>query len=612
MHVERIASTANDMPGIVAAAELAMPPGKPLPVCDDFTSSERYTEELLHFVTASRIFQTLCGGVHILDFFVNEPGLFRTLIPDEWQAFLLASTPMELLDTLMRDDLDAASAARLPISLREYILNVRRLSLKRQFSPRALKSPVLPRHVALGMNAKKIHEVTHFAGYLDDLSRSIADICGEEPERMVDLGSGQNYLGRALASPPYNRHVVAVEGREHNTAGAKFLDVLSGLATREKVMRNKKAFLQGLKDDKMARAQDVTHGEAAIHATPTPEKPQSGADARPTEQLNAVYNEGDGKGSIRYVTGHMQNGDLSDVMSQLQLVAPPATDTVSNNSLLAMSIHSCGNLSHFGVRSLLANPAVRAIAIVGCCYNLMTERLGPPPAGARPSLQAINGRIRREEEKKDPEGFPMSNQLCNYGGHGVRFNVTARMLACQAPQNWTEKESDGFFTRHFFRAVLQKIFLDRGVITKVFHGEDRRAQSESYHAAFDMSTEPVILGSLPKRCYTSFRAYVRGAIAKLLDHTELVKYRAIVQERMASITDEEINRYEETYSRRRRELSAVWSLMAFSACLVESAIVTDRWLYLKEHNDVVSHCWVEAVFDYAQSPRNLVVVGIKR
>jgi len=33
---------------------------------------------------------------------------------------------------------------------------------------------------------------------------------------------------------------------------------------------------------------------------------------------------------------------------------------------------------------------------------------------------------------------------------------------------------------------------------------------------------------------------------------------------------------------------------------------------LKEHQDVVKDAWVEAVFDYEQSPRNLVVVGIKR
>jgi hypothetical protein len=55
----------------------------------------------------------------------------------------------------------------------------------------------------------------------------------------------------------------------------------------------------------------------------------------------------------------------------------------------------------------------------------------------------------------------------------------------------------------------------------------------------------------------------------------------------------------------------VWSLMAFSAGVVESLIVVDRWLWLQEQEEV-AEAWVEPVFDYAVSPRNMVVVGIKK
>jgi hypothetical protein len=51
--------------------------------------------------------------------------------------------------------------------------------------------------------------------------------------------------------------------------------------------------------------------------------------------------------------------------------------------------------------------------------------------------------------------------------------------------------------------------------------------------------------------------------------------------------------------------------MAFSAGVIEAAIVVDRWLWLREQ-EVVRECWVESVFDYAVSPRNLVVVGVKK
>ncbi|KAF3359224.1 hypothetical protein VdG1_02247 [Verticillium dahliae VDG1] len=80
---------------------------------------------------------------------------------------------------------------------------------------------------------------------------------------------------------------------------------------------------------------------------------------------------------------------------------------------------------------------------------------------------------------------------------------------------------------------------------------------------------------------------------------------------MGDVTDEEIADYEARFASRGREVSAVWSLMAFSAGIVESLIVTDRWLFLEEA-DVVKDAWVETVFDYKQSPRNLVVVGIKK
>ena len=144
--------------------------------------------------------------------------------------------------------------------------------------------------------------------------------------------------------------------------------------------------------------------------------------------------------------------------------------------LMAISIHSCGNLSHHGIRSLLLNPSVHAIAIVGCCYNLMTERLGPPTYKVpllRPNLRAINApRLTREAAACDPHGFPMSHRIGTYNGDGLRLNITARMMAVQAPQNWTEKESDVFFTRHFYRALLQKVFLDYGVVTKMKHDKD--------------------------------------------------------------------------------------------------------------------------------------------
>ncbi|KAI1501086.1 methyltransferase domain-containing protein [Biscogniauxia marginata] len=587
-----------------------MIPSKPLPYPDCWSSPDEYVENLLDFATTSDTFQILCGGVHILDFFTSEPSLYSAAVPQEWQLYLLQCSPTRLLDLLMRDDLDSLPDPQPPESLMRYIRDIRRLSLAREFSTNTEKLPKLTRQVSVGMKPKKMHEVRSFASYVNSLADDIAAEQQEDITHFVDFGSGQNYLGRALASVPYNKQIVAVEGREHNILGAKELDMLAGVIDKPRVMRNKKLYLRQL--DSMIPENQLD--QKALNRASKPVKIADGyeADLGPTNISDSVYTPEDGKGFIRYVEGRLESGDLSDVVSQLERSPSGEDQDQKSLRLMAISIHSCGNLSHHGIRSLILNPRVRAIAIVGCCYNLMTEKLGPPTYKhpyMRPSLQALNGRVIRESARRDPQGFPMSDRLSAYEGAGVRLNITARMMACQAPQNWTEAESDGFFTRHFFRAVLQKMFLDRGVITKVYHAGGGPPES----SPFDASTDPVVIGSLRKPCYGSFAAYVRGAVAKLTAASpEHRGHRDVIREKMADVTDEEIARYEAAYAPRRREISAVWTLMAFSAVVTESLIVTDRWLFLRQHSDLVQHCWAETVFDYRESPRNLVVVGIKR
>ncbi|KAH7152213.1 methyltransferase domain-containing protein [Dactylonectria estremocensis] len=598
-----------------------MIPDKPLPYNGDYASPEEYVEKLLNFAWTSDMLQILCGGVHILDFFTIEPGLFHYALPEEWQTFILSYDIMQFLDLLMRDDLNNLTFQgdqKPPASFIEYIRTIRNLSLGRSFTPRQQKLPVLPRSVAVGMNPKKIHEVTNFADYVDRLSGDIAEQSGDDISHFVDFGSGQNYLGRALASEPYNRHVVAVEGREINVTAARGLDISSGLAIKPKVMRNKKLWSK----IRETRGPDAQGDPEALAKVIREVAGDDAFDFRPVKELEAEYTAEQGKGFVQYISGRLDSGDLADVIAQIE-TSDASEGEKTELKLMAVSIHSCGNLSHFGIRSMVLNPNIRAVAIVGCCYNLLTEKLGPPTykhAYLRPTLEAVNGRLFQESEKHDPQGFPMSQRFSKYQGEGIRLNITARMMACQAPQNWSEKDSEGFFSRHFFRAVLQKMFLDRGVVNKVRHYEPEAGvkddaaavnQSDS-ESPFDISTNPVIIGSLRKSCYGSLKAYVRGAVQKLTSNTDYKQYADVMREKMADITDEEIERYEAMYLPRRKELCAIWSLMAFSAMAIESLIVADRWTYLQEHSDIVRHAWVETVFDYAQSPRNLVVVGIKK
>lgn len=565
----------------------------------------------------------------------------------------------------MRDDLSLWSSSA-PSSLLQYVADIRRHSLDRKVDTHGRKKvEKLPRNVAVGMIPKKIHEVGNFADFIVRTADDIKSQTGNEITHFVDFGSGQNYLGRTLASPIYGKNVVAVESREHNIQGAKGMDVLAGVAEREVVMRNKKLFRMqqdSLTPEEMLK--DKEKRRKAKIGNALEKRPERGeVDLRPSRELTVTHssNAEEGRGFIQYVEHVVRDGDLSDVVVEIErlksaspvdvkvvtsettgtiLEVATSTSTEPNRPtrsleilstiqeakdkptrLMAMSIHSCGNLSHHGIRSLILNPSVSAIAIVGCCYNLLTSRLGPPTfktpslATQRQNLRAINvPRLDREDAAEcDPHGFPMSNRITTYGSssEGIRLNITARMMACQAPQNWTEKESDSFFTRHFYRALLQRVFLDKGVVSIM---PDNSFPERGTSTATPESTEPVIIGSLRKSCYDNFVSYVRGALHKLSANPdpERAEQSKLVGMKIGDITDEEIDDYFQRYKEFKKELSVVWSFMAFSASVVESLIVVDRWLWLIEHGEEMRDAWVEAVWDYEESPRNLVVVGLKK
>ncbi|KAI4163703.1 MAG: hypothetical protein LQ342_002737 [Letrouitia transgressa] len=615
-----------------------MGPRNPLPFSSEFTDAEAYIDSLLSFVVSSSLFQTLCGGVHILEFFINEPDIYSTILPLDWRVFFALHDISDIIDLLTRENLDLFSSKPKddegdateensqsksrenrsewrgnstlpPPSLVEYIRLIRIHNLNRevelpdgclQVTP---APPPLARHVSVGMKPKKIHEVEHLARYVTDLSIDISSKTPYSISHFVDFGSGQNYLGRALASQPYCRRVVAIESKSSNIDGARGMDVTAKLAKKQVVMRNKKEYRR------------EEHRVDTVNIPSWPQKfrvcndSPSRSDSKVltcADEESKVKNES----NIQYVQTIIQNGDLSLVVDKVKSIPQQSQSQQSNTKphLMVISLHSCGNLLHHGLRSLILNPSVKAVAMVGCCYNLITERLSPPTYKL-PSLRLCTPRLEQTSSACDPHGFPMSERLAHYQhahGPGIRFNITPRMMAVQAPQNWTETDCESFFTRHFYRALLQKILVDRGF----FEGNKNSDDIMGRHDPQKLSRagHPIVIGSLRKACYASFQSYVRGAVAKLKDAP---LHREQVTRCMADISNEEIARYEDAYRERKKELSVVWSLMAFSATVVESVIVVDRWQYLREQQEV-RDCWVEAAFEYKQSPRNFVVVGIKR
>lgn len=291
-------------------------------------------------------------------------------------------------------------------------------------------------------------------------------------------------------------------------------------------------------------------------------------------------------GSLQYVHKRIENGDLSDVVTAIKSHPNPSDSENDQNytdpSLMIISLHSCGNLIHHALSSLLLNPSVRACAIIGCCYNLMAEKQGT--TFKPPFREYSHPRLISCAEAADPHGFPLSKRLEE---EHITLNITARMMACQAPYNWTRETSEGFFSRHYYRALLQRVLLDTNVIQPPSHEQS--------------GTQPLVIGSLRKSAYASFPAYASAAGAKV---SELLG-------RPVEITPELAAEYDARFVTRRKELCVLWSLMAWTAAVVESLIVVDRVLFLRERLGGKGKVWVETVFEYEYSPRNLVIVGVR-
>ncbi|CUS07598.1 unnamed protein product [Tuber aestivum] len=538
-----------------------MPPSQPLPYDPQFTSPEEYIASLLTF-TSDPLFQILCGGVHILDFFTRDSDaeptdLYHEILPTDWISFFSAQEVPSILDYLLRIPIDQFPKT-CPQTLVTFITQVRVHSLNRGFTrppaPAKTKKSAGISHsgeegaLNTGMRPKKIHEVENFSAFVDDLVSNVnardKPTGGEGITHILDFGSGQAYLSRTLAKK-YGHNVVGIESRPGNIEGAKEMDARFENLAKKRERKGRKRQQSG---ESTSRA---TNGDSIAAEETAPNTSNNGK-----------------SGTLQYIQKCISGNDLTPITTLIPFPTP--------KSLLLISLHSCGNLLHHGLTSFLTTPSVKACALIGCCYNLLTEKSG---ATYKPPLRSLHPRLVTTSAVADPDGFPLSHRF-THTRPGVRLNITARMMACQAPGNWTASSSEAFFTRHFFRALLQRIFFDRGLVT---------------------GAEPVIIGSLRKKCYSSFGEYVFGAIDKI----------GWTQRLQVSV--DEVARYEELFAPRKKDLSVLWSLMAFCAGVVESLIVVDRWVYLMEGvgKGLLKEAWVEAGFEYGASPRNLVVVGVR-
>lgn len=160
----------------------------------------------------------------------------------------------------------------------------------------------ISKHILGGMSDKKIHEVE----FMSQVIKNVADERGITS--VIDLGSGQGYLSRALAFD-YGLEVLAVDMSEVQTTGA-------------------------IRFDKKA--------------------------------LKSMNDQSEEHPNLKHVTEKITPENISQVLARW------SPDSSEDKRWLVTGLHTCGDLSPMIFNLFTESKEVSCVVNVGCCYNALT------------------------------------------------------------------------------------------------------------------------------------------------------------------------------------------------------------------------------------------------
>lgn len=241
-------------------------------------------------------------------------------------------------------------------------------------------------------------------------------------------------------------------------------------------------------------------------------------------------------------------------------------------------LHTCGNLAPSCLRIFQHCKQIQAICNIGCCYNKLDEQFAHPSDDNLPDkrFRVFDGKIIQIEPNLRDEckisGFPMSKHLRD---KEYALGRNARMLAVQ-PFHRIVDEMEQPHDHLFYRALLEVLIVKN-------HPQYKNA---------------IHVGRI-KKCHT-FIEYVRKCSKRI----ELLNFD--------HLTDGEINDMYNAHVHHYDYLKLFYMMRLSLAPIIETIILLDRFLYLKEQNDnELSTIYLVKFFDSVLSPRCYGIVGIK-
>ncbi|KAJ1959763.1 hypothetical protein GGI12_004166 [Dipsacomyces acuminosporus] len=385
-----------------------------------------------------------------------------------------------------------------------------------------------------GMNPKKQAEVVDLAYLVDLVAQS------SNSQLVVDVGAGQGYLSRVLAYGENTSRpsVLAVDFAEGQKRGAEVYQ-----RRTIKQLRGQKAKADGYKWD----------------------------DSNENRLIHKVLAVG---------------------MGSTQELAEISRTAANGTSWMLCGLHACGDLSSSVLKTFAESPDAKAVVLVPCCYNHISENRG---AGI--------------------SGFPLSEEF-----QGIEFGLNALKAACQATSRWGTKAEDTMeaFRRNYYRALLHYLMVSQGKLSKDdsfpsvggVTSTDLHAAMERERMQFDvyqqqgqtsagLEIEAQGSGMKENNGMTEedkdFALYVYAALGKL-------KHKWHPQLQLCIDCRRQM-------SHGFKQMAAVWTLRSLVGPLIEGMVVLDRALYLRSHCGPGGSVSAFALFDPVTSPRNVVLVA---
>ncbi|POI28998.1 hypothetical protein CIB84_007252 [Bambusicola thoracicus] len=484
---------------------------------------------------------------YIIDFFTE--GLWAKL-PPAWQAALEVADPPQLAAMLLGTGGTARQGTAWPLSLLAFTAASRALSFPRGqlgVTPHPpCQSPHLHPLLRRHVKPKKQHEIRCLGKVLQRLSQATG--C----DRVVDVGAGQGHLSRFLAFG-LGLSVTAVEGDGRLVSLAEHFD-------QELLRELEKAQARGY-------SRRLPPSQRHPNTTPDPTDPASLCPRCPQHVAGWLDPQAPGQEFL-----------LAPTPEPAIAAKNPLAGPVDSKQVLLTGLHACGDLSVALLRHFAHSPQVAAVTSAACCYMKLSTR-PEPTASSLP-------------------GYPLSTWVAGLPGHTLSYR--AREAACHAVEEYTERlRRDSECLRiHCYRAVLETLI-------QAADPSKKHMGVQTVKKAHMLSFPECVRGGCPFNPLLASSLGICGTGMVLTHRYARLGLTLVGLDSAAMPLDSESVC---AMLCQQHKVVAFFSLVLLLAPLVETLILLDRLLYLRERG---FHCALVPLFNPRFSPRNLVLVAAR-